>query len=829
MSRRIERYDADGKGYPSGGDKFERYDADGKPMTIGGGGGGDVTNASNIGTGTGEFFKDLVATILRFRTLKAIDDTVLISTSDDEVFMEIDDSTINHALLDNLTVGDPHTQYTLKSLFDANSILKADSDNTPVALPVAASRIVARLASGGIVDATVAQIKTLLAYVFTDIPGILGLAKGGTNADLSGTGPGALVQASTGAAVTVETLAATRGGTGQSTIATGDTFYGSASNAISKLAATTNGFFYKLVLGVPAWAAITAADIASGILALARGGTGADLSGTGPGALVQATSGAVVTVETLAATRGGTAQTTYATGDTLYASASNTLSKLAAGTNGTFKKMVAGIPAWAAIAASDIASGILALVRGGTGADLSGTGPGFVKQATSGAVLSVTATVDATTDAYLSGDISPSTLTGTQQNDYNPTGLSTASTLRLNATTDTNISGIQGGADGRLLILHSIGTASVILLHDITSTAGNRFLLPDAAGMVAGTASLYINPGESVLLQYDSTSSRWRVVGHYTNAIINIYTVDDTWTKPVGAKTIEVYCIGGGGGGGGGRKGNQASARRGGSAGAGGQQAHHTFVAASVNSSVSVDVGAGGGGGNGTTTTGTNGSDGNDGAHTSFGSAPVYLRAGGGKKGLGGTATVQAGGQGGTAWNGTNQTIGDGQYGGGEVGGNGGDGTSIGGGAGEHGGGGGAGAGGGAGFVHDGGGSVYGGGGGGAGGGSQGANNTVNAAGAGGNFQSYAVGGGPAGGTTPSGAGNPGTAPTYPYWGGAGGGGGGAGIAAAADTPGGNGGAGGLYGGGGGGGGVATGTNAAHSSGAGGTGAAGLCIVITHL
>lgn len=94
---------------------------------------------------------------------------------------------------------------------------------------------------------------------------------------------------------------------------------------------------------------------------------------------------------TAATTQGGTGITSYATGDILYASASNVLSKLAIGTNGFFLKVVAGIPAWAALAASDIASGILALARGGTGADLSATGPGFLKQASLGANVSVAA------------------------------------------------------------------------------------------------------------------------------------------------------------------------------------------------------------------------------------------------------------------------------------------------------------------------------------------------------------------------------------------------------------------------------------------------------
>ena len=49
----------------------------------------------------------------------------------------------------------------------------------------------------------------------------------------------------------------------------------------------------------------------------------------------------------VAATDGGTGLTTYAAGDVLYASATNTLAKLAAGTNGHVLKLAAGEPSWA--------------------------------------------------------------------------------------------------------------------------------------------------------------------------------------------------------------------------------------------------------------------------------------------------------------------------------------------------------------------------------------------------------------------------------------------------------------------------------------------------
>lgn len=410
------------------------------------GGGGTVTTASNVGGGA-EWFKDLTATILRFRTFISSHLGLVITQNANDITIDLDESEIDHNSLDNLTVADPHTQYVTKALYDANSILKADSDNTPVALPVAASRIVARLASGGIVDATVAQAKTLLAYIFSDIGG---------------------------------TAAPTQGGTGLTSYTTGDTLYASASNVLSKLAAGTNGFFYKMVAGIPAWAAIAASDIASGILALVRGGTGSDLSGTGPGALVQASSGAAVTVETLAATRGGTGQSTITTGDTLYGSASNVISKLAAGTNGFFYKMVAGIPAWAAIAASDIASGILALARGGTGADLSATGGAgkVLKQSSAGAAITVAVLLD------------------TDIPNISATYIATAI---ISAKGDL----IAGTVSG-LPSIRTVGTNGQVLVADSTDPTGLKYAVR-ATPALDNLASVAIN--ESLISDTDNTDN----------------------------------------------------------------------------------------------------------------------------------------------------------------------------------------------------------------------------------------------------------------------------------------------------------------------------------
>jgi hypothetical protein len=76
-----------------------------------------------------------------------------------------------------------------------------------------------------------------------------------------------------------------------------------------------------------------------------------------PGLSISATTTAL-TVPSLTPTNaigaiyGGTGLTTYTTGDILYSSASNTLAKLSAGTNGQILTLASGIPSWAAAAAS---------------------------------------------------------------------------------------------------------------------------------------------------------------------------------------------------------------------------------------------------------------------------------------------------------------------------------------------------------------------------------------------------------------------------------------------------------------------------------------------
>lgn len=104
-------------------------------------------------------------------------------------------------------------------------------------------------------------------------------------------------------------------------------------------------------------------------------------------------------------------------------------------------------------------------------------------------------------------------------NNWTPTGLSTTTTIRINCTANSDLTGITGGADGRILILHNVGTANVRLRNDVTSTTTNRFLM---------AGDIELAPNDSAVFRYDSTSSRWRLIA--TTAEQNILINSQTGT-----------------------------------------------------------------------------------------------------------------------------------------------------------------------------------------------------------------------------------------------------------------------------------------------------------
>lgn len=319
-----------------------------------------------------------------------------------------------------------------------------------------------------------------------------------------------------------------------------------------------------------------------------------------------------------------------------------------------------------------------------------------------------------------------------------------------------------------------------------------------------------------VTVVYDGTNFQVVSKTPSTSSSSNVYTANDTWTKPSGATFVKVVVIGAGGGGGGAAGYSAGNRRQGGSAAAGGSTVEKIFRASDLSSTVAITVGAGGAGGAGGSS--ANGSNGSIGGNSSFG---TYAVAYGGGLGGGGTNLnqINVGGSGagtgaaGSAGGGTSNTTGGFPANTAGVGGSGGQGAgaaTTGGQGAEFGGGSGGATLGDAGSSAGtaGGASLFAGGGGGGGGGINSVNAGTAGSASGGTSQDASAAGGT--GT----AGNPGTAggTLTGYGTGAGGGGG----ASNTGGTGGVGGAGGIPGGGGGGGGG--GTSVGGAGGAGGRG-----------
>lgn len=235
-------------------------------------------------------------------------------------------------------------------------------------------------------------------------------------------------------------------------------------------------------------------------------------------------------------------------------------------------------------------------------------------EASEGGLMDIAAGTDETVLARVSGALEFSQLTSGMA----PDGLWVYAKLQPVSATSRILGRVSSGAG---VIEELTGTQATGLLDVFTSSL--KGIVPASGG------------GTDNFLRADGT---WAMPASTT---IDVYATPGThsWTKPAGARLIEVICIGAGGGGGSGRKRATGSAGSGGSGGGAGGVSRVRMPSAAVSGSVTVTVGASGSGASATSSDSTDGSAGGAGGASSFGS---YLSSGGGGAGGAGAATSAA-------------------------------------------------------------------------------------------------------------------------------------------------------------------------------------------
>lgn len=307
-------------------------------------------------------------------------------------------------------------------------------------------------------------------------------------------------------------VVATSGGTGFTSYAVGDLLYADTTTTLAKLAdvATGNAVISGGISTAPSWGKIGLTTHVSGILPLANGGTGANLSATGGAAnyVKQSSVGAVFTVGTIPASDIASGAALTKTDDT----------------NVTLT--LGGSPTTALLAATSLTlgwTGQLSLAKGGTAANLTASNGGVVYSTASAlAILAGTATAGQVLRSGATAAPSWSTAT------YPATAGTSGNVLRSDGTnwvsTSLASAGIVGGSGTQNYIPKWNNAAGTTLG---SSLLRDNFDLGDASVTIAGS----LLPDADTAWSLGSATLQWTNVNtaeFRSNASLQIFSGDAT-------------------------------------------------------------------------------------------------------------------------------------------------------------------------------------------------------------------------------------------------------------------------------------------------------------
>lgn len=117
-----------------------------------------------------------------------------------------------------------------------------------------------------------------------------------------------------------------------------------------------------------------------------------------------------------------------------------------------------------------------------------------------------------TEELLLTGTISPAQLTA-NQNDYAPSNIALATTLRLTSDASRNITGLADARDGVVKVIVNVGTNPIVLkAGDTNSLAVNRF---DFA------SDITLQGKQSATVRYDATDGRWKLLSQTAGSAVS--------------------------------------------------------------------------------------------------------------------------------------------------------------------------------------------------------------------------------------------------------------------------------------------------------------------